>query len=1317
MTNEELNTLQEEAYDHLWNGRYRMALDAARKVYDDRPDDSEAAICFAWALLENGNPVKAMEYANLAVELKGDSAKAHLYRGYLLMRMSIFEGATADFDFAIHQQKESLAWAYLNKARTQAGMEKFTEAEKTLELAVIIDNGKNPKWKEAASFYRAAKEIHSGRKELTNDNIHKYFEQSNEALKHKEYWFALFISRWAQNNFKNIKKDDRSSAEFIELEAMFYLYQFRPALKKAEQMKSRFKKDEKFNSIYNSLRKFINHEDTEQQEKTLQTKATIEKEPPSRKTRVSESTGKTHALFFPNKTSEVFSAKVFDAEAESDDGGRKYCLEFNSESVKTIGVEIIFNNPFYRELSKDFDCKAVWYLNDFEISNSSFKLHVKKSWDSVIFAQTMEISNGNSFAHGQGRVDIYIENFKVCEKWFVIGEREIVQRPETPDIPKDSEPRLEKETKHEEEPDTSAQIHEADDTKSLEELLEELDAFTGLLSIKKSLRDFVNYLKFIEERKKQGLKVEENISLHTLFLGNPGTGKTTVARLLGKIFRAMGVLEKGHVIEVDRSAIVGQYIGETAQKTEKVITDAMQGVLFIDEAYTLVKKGGGQDFGQEAIDVLLKRMEDKKGEFVVVAAGYPEEMENFIASNPGLKSRFVRKFMFEDYAPDELYEIYCMQMEKEDYVINDDAKDMLNKHFISLYRKRDKSFGNARLAIQFFEDTKINLGKRFLSLEEAERTKEQMTTICVDDVKGLLSTDTAEEVSIPINEEDLEEAMQELNKLTGIDSVKKEIRDTIKLARYYSEQNEDVSDKFSSHILFMGNPGTGKTTVARIIGKIYSALGILKKGHLVETDRQGLVAGYVGQTAEKTTALIEQAMGGALFIDEAYALVKDGNGKDFGQEAIDVLIKRMEDDRGKFIVIAAGYTNEMKKFLDSNPGLRSRFTKTFTFEDYNPDQLLEITKCSLEKIELKMHDDLTKELYNHYNKIYRQRDKNFGNARIVRNIVDKAKQSLLLRKADSAGDDEKKIEDDKLLIIDDLKDILHPEQGTKTYQIKGDPERLEKCLDELNTLTGLESVKNSVEKLIGSLKVAQIRKQKGLKVIEKSIHSVFVGNPGTGKTTVARILSEIYKELGLLEKGHLVEVDRAGLVAGYQGQTAIKTDEVIKQALGGTLFIDEAYTLARGANDFGQEAVDTLLKRMEDYRGRFVVIVAGYPDEMQRFLQSNPGLQSRFENTFVFEDYQSRQLLEISAQIAVQNGYNLDEGALQQMLEIFQYMYETRDKNFGNARTAKNILYKAISNQEERISQMFEHSKDDLITIRFEDVEKMKDEIKTGKLN
>ncbi len=817
------------------------------------------------------------------------------------------------------------------------------------------------------------------------------------------------------------------------------------------------------------------------------------------------------------------------------------------------------------------------------------------------------------------------------------------------------------------------------------------------------MKDFVDYLKFINERKKLGLKTQENFSVHSVFLGNPGTGKTTVARLLGKIFKAMGILKNGHVIEVDRAGLVGQFIGETAQKTEKVINEAIGGLLFIDEAYALKKPGNQQDFGQEAIDGIIKRMEDANNEFVVIAAGYPEEMQAFINSNPGLKSRFTNFFNFEDYSPDELGDIFKLMCGREEYKIEDDALLLLKKEFTGLYRLRDKSFGNARLVRNYFNESKMRVSKRYLRLPEEERNKNAMTTITKEDILAVLGSSTAKEVNFGIDEESLTKALTALNNLTGLKNVKKEINEIVKLARFYDEQGQNIQNKFYSHIVFLGGPGTGKTTVARIFSEIYSALGILPKGHLVEVDRQGLVASYIGQTADKTKEAIDRAMGGTLFIDEAYALLKGDNGSDFGKEAIDTLLKRMEDDRGKFVVIAAGYTEEMNDFLLSNPGLSSRFTKKFIFEDYNPDELMQITEKILENRSHQLEEEVKEPIKKFFNRIYRNKDKSFGNARLVRDLIESALKNQLLRVADIPVE-ERHEEALKLVLLSDIKDLISLKKEKETVKIEGDPELLDKYLNELNELAGLESVKKSVEKLVSSLKVAKLRKARGLKVIPKNLHSVFVGNPGTGKTTVARLLSSIYKEMGILEKGHLVEVDRSSLVAGYQGQTASKTNAIIDRAIGGTLFIDEAYSLSRGFSDFGQESIDTLLKRMEDQQGQFIVIVAGYTNEMRQFIDSNPGIGSRFTNFFIFEDYTPRQMLEIALVISDKNGYKLDEGAWQLLLDIFSKLYDKRDKNFGNARTVKNILYKAISNQEERILRLYDLSDDDLITITFDDV-------------
>lgn len=1308
MTTEELNNLQAEAYEHLWNGRFRLALSTAEKVYELRPDDSEAAICLAWAYLENGNPTKALEFANLAVELKGESSRTRFFRAYLLSRLSIFEGAIADIDRTIEKEKNLLSWTYLTRARSLAGLKKFDEAIKSLELGFLIDEGKTQPWNDIRKWFVKAKSLFNDEHKLTSEKIEELLYDAQEALKSKEYWFVLLVAQKILS-LKNLRKE-KDLAELLELEAMYYLFQYRPALKKAEQLKSKFSNNEKFNFIYNSLKKFVSVEDEEselEEPKSQKTKANLQSDlankfelPDLSEVEEQKVEYKSNAFYYPNDYANIISIKIFDVQKEIKTKERHFYKQVD-KNITWIGTEVIFNNPLYEKENRSYECNLVWYLNDFEIGRNNFKLNIPKDWDSIIFTQNMGSDSVGFWKKGQAKVEVYINNFKIGEKYFGISDFRISEDELLPLTPKTKTKETQKtKTSVSQIVDSSTQID-----KSLDELLSELDSFIGLTSIKQAIRDFISYLEFIKERKKHGLKAEEKIAINAIFLGNPGSGKTTIARLLGNIFKAMGILPSGHVIEVDRAGLVGQYIGETAQKTEKVINDAMGGVLFIDEAYTLIKKGGStQDFGQEAIDILLKRMEDRKGEFVVIAAGYPDEMNSFLDSNPGLKSRFTHTFTFEDYTPDELIQILHLYLKKDEYNITKDAEEFLKKEFTNLYRKRDKSFGNARLVKKILDEAKINLGKRVITLPHHERTKEKLNTITIDDIKFILHKEKQKEFTIPINEELLEEALNELNDLVGLNSVKREINDLVKLARFFAEQGEDLKEKIANHYLFLGNPGTGKTTVARIFSKIFSALGILSKGHLIETDRQGLVAGYVGQTAEKTSALIDRAIGGTLFIDEAYSLIKsESSGGDFGKEVIDILLKRMEDERGKFIVIAAGYTDEMKKFIASNPGLESRFTKSLIFEDYTPSEMMEIVRRNLSKDKKKLSQDAEESLIKYFNEIYRTRDKKFGNARIVRNLLESLKQKLLLRIADLPPN-ERTEEKLNTITLEDLVEVIGSGSHASEYRVKGDPLKFQEYMDELNSLVGLESVKDGIYKLISGSKIVQLKKERGLHTIGQNLHSIFIGNDGTGKTTVARLLSKILKELGILEKGHLVKATRSDLIVGYQGRTTINTEEIIKESLGGILLIEEAYNLLRDGDDFGQEAVTTLIKRMEDYKDKFVVIFSGIPEGMNVFINSYPDIIKHFTNILKFDDYTPRQLLSISYSIANEHGYILDEGALQMLLETFTQLYENRDKNFRNALTAKNILYAAISKQEQRISAILNPTDEDLKTITLEDV-------------
>jgi SpoVK/Ycf46/Vps4 family AAA+-type ATPase len=558
---------------------------------------------------------------------------------------------------------------------------------------------------------------------------------------------------------------------------------------------------------------------------------------------------------------------------------------------------------------------------------------------------------------------------------------------------------------------------------SIEEVMTNLQDMIGLKDIKTKINDYTSYLKFLQLRQKQGFEENNRISLHTVFTGNPGTGKTTVAQLLGKIYHKMGLLSKGTVMEVGRVELIGKYIGQTAPKVKEVIEKARGGILFIDEAYSLMRsENDEQDFGREAIEVILKEMSDGPGDLAIIVAGYPKQMQIFLDSNPGLRSRFNLSYHFPDYLPQELLEIAILKSEQKNIEFAEDAQSYLYEKIIDAYRNRNQAFGNARLVNAWVEEAKMNMGLRVIRNSDLSTlTQEQLKTIELADVKQMFKGSKGELPDIKVDEKQLQESMEELNGLVGLANVKNELHELIKLVKFYNESGKDVIHKFSLHTVFTGNPGTGKTTVARIMAKIFKALGILERGHLVECDRQSLVAGFVGQTAIKTQAMIDKAIGGVLFIDEAYSLLS-GSDNDFGKEAIETLLKQMEDRRGEFIVITAGYPTNMNHFMEANPGLKSRFDKVLHFEDYSAEELHQVAVQMLKTEHLTPDEAANEHLRMYLDSIYANRDKFFGNARAVRKIIQNAVKKQHLRMA-SIEREQRSEELILTLSVDDLNDL------------------------------------------------------------------------------------------------------------------------------------------------------------------------------------------------------------------------------------------------------------------------------------------------------
>ena len=823
-----------------------------------------------------------------------------------------------------------------------------------------------------------------------------------------------------------------------------------------------------------------------------------------------------------------------------------------------------------------------------------------------------------------------------------------------------------------------------------EEIMKGLDSFVGIDNIKKEVRSLIDA---VEEcrRKTNDPKAIPNFGDHFIFTGNPGTGKTTIARVFADILNSLGILPNGQLIEVTRDELVGQYVGATAAQTRTVVESAMGGVLFIDEAYTLTT-GGDNDFGREAINALLKPVEEQRGKFVCILAGYSKEMMDFMNANSGIVSRFNKKIEFEDYKPEELTHIFrnLLVKGKEQFMLDVDADECLPKFFEKMYATRTRNFGNAREV--------VNAYRKAIERHSQRIRKNKLSDnhiLTREDIEG---AEALKELSI----DDIVAKLDE--EFVGMSSVKTFVKEI-------AIQKADMDDRLNLglpvdqtiklNIILTGNPGTGKTTVARKLGEIFYSMKLLSSPEVIERERKDIVGQYMNSAGEEMAKACDLAMGKVLFIDEAYALapVNDAGTKDEeATKAVEVLMKRMEDDAGKFAVILAGYPRKMDDFVRINDGIARRITYRINIDDYNQSELTDIFKNIAKKKGYSLANGTETQLSSKIADMLQRKDNSWGNAgemvKLFSNV--QIRQAARLR---TIPKNQLTKESYITIMPDDI-----PFEKPKVL----DPEQ---ALANLNKLIGLQNIKEQLSSLIASFRVEEQKAKLTGEVVKRNApHYIFMGNPGTGKTTVAKLMADILVSIGVLSRNNPVEVTEKDLVAGVVGQTAIKTTNIINSALGGVLFIDEAYSLNKGeggGNSFGQEAINTLLERLTRDAGKFVCVLAGYKKEMKEFLETNSGLARRFR-IIEFEDYTPDELELIFRNLLKKNNLTMDDYAEKNISLFFRKIYETRNVNsFGNAGAVVNIFNMAKERQGKRLMPLLNENKctaDDQRVLTYADI-------------
>ena len=508
-------------------------------------------------------------------------------------------------------------------------------------------------------------------------------------------------------------------------------------------------------------------------------------------------------------------------------------------------------------------------------------------------------------------------------------------------------------------------VPEGDGTREVEEILNDINSLVGLADVKENIKEFIKYIDYTKKIDTEGFA-----NLNMIFKGNSGTGKTTVARLIAELFYKLGFIRENKIIEVTSKDLIGSHLGETAPKTQSVIDTALDGVLLIDEAYTIMASKGGtsSNYSSECMATISKAMEIYKDRLVVIFAGYTKEMNDFINNNQGLMARIGYEIEFPDFTKEELLQIFKDEVAGNEFQLEDGVLDKIEK--IIVKNKIGRNFGNARFVINLFD-------KLVLVHAANYENEDLLKTITKRDVEIFEETKKDKTRTI-------DDILKDLNSLIGIQNVKDRINGFVSVIEL-NKKLERTPD-FNMHMIFKGNAGTGKTTVARLLAEVYYNLGYVKRNKLVEVQSQDLIGEFLGQTGPKTQAVIESALDGVLFIDEAYSIMEHGGqNASYSAECVATLLKAMEDYQGRLIIIFAGYTEEMKRFRDLNPGLKSRIGYEIDFDDYSLEELMQIFDKKVNEKGFKINEAARKKVENILRKAMDV--ENFGNGRFVENTL------------------------------------------------------------------------------------------------------------------------------------------------------------------------------------------------------------------------------------------------------------------------------------------------------------------------------------------
>ena len=785
----------------------------------------------------------------------------------------------------------------------------------------------------------------------------------------------------------------------------------------------------------------------------------------------------------------------------------------------------------------------------------------------------------------------------------------------------------------------------------------QLMSMTGLKSIKDKITRMKNLVEFSRKRIAAGLPAKTP-SLHTCFIGNPGTGKTTVAKLLGQIYKDLGLLSKGEVVFEERKTLLGRFYDSENKSVANAVERAQGGILFIDEAYNLYVKDDPKDPGHRILENLLTELsDDTKRDWMLILAGYTAEMQEMISSNPGLRSRIPEDFYFEDYSEDELMDIADIYCRKYRFNMTDNARIQLRTVIRRELSVKTEQFGNGRFINNLMDEiVTSNMASRLASVKFP--TEEELKTIKAQDIPSIRRIAPSK-------------GIEGLKEMIGLSEIKRSIESHMNFVRMMNMRIQSGlgGEMPPLHMIFTGNPGTGKTTVAAIMGEIYASMGIISHGNVISVERSDMVGSHIGETELKVKALLNRAKGNVLFIDEAYQLYQEDNDKDFGKTALETLLTSLSKESIDMIVILAGYSKEMEKLIGMNTGIKSRFPYTFHFEDYSVDELVSIALHTVRKQNYEFTPEALEMLRLLIKREVTMKDSSFGNARFVKRLINtKILPTMADRLAKMTG--KPSLTEMKTIRIEDI-----PISSTEAAMTAGggfNEAAIARLLERLDRMTGLEKVKSAIHNFVD---IARYLNSHGESIAGKGTFKwSFTGNTGTGKSTVAEILAGLLHAMNLIPSDKVFEVKGEEIFNVSEYQCNMVLTDAIRKSRYGMLFIDgDAPEFRNGGYYLTTELLKIKLSSLMAELGSVgATVIAENTSKTQSIANSLAanGIYD-FDHTFIFDDYDSQQLYEILCSCLGEFEMSFAPEAENTIRKYITDLRCNRDTTFANARTMK----------------------------------------------